>query len=379
MEKGDVKKASSLMMTAVFAGFLIFFTLGFIVIPFQGINFTEQRNYAPMPEISSDALLSGSYSKGLEQYLKDHLALRPELVTLCSELKTVFGRTVPDIVFRGKDGQFFLRNNTIDTELKKVAGEIRAFAEKQDVPVDMLIDPDAAAILTDKLPFAYVGDNEDEIADYFLKQAGGNLKVYYSKDRIAELRDSGMKTFYRTDQHWTTDCAHGVLDWYLSESGQPPLTAEYTENETASFFGNLYSGSPGFFDETETLKYYVNPDGEYHVKELDTGLERDSLYDMTWDSGIRNRYNVFLGGHFINTHITSNAKGGKALLLGDSYLMALVPFLADCYSEIRVLDMRQFGERGKTVAELIGDFKPDRILFVNTVYQLSCGASGGIK
>ena len=150
-------------------------------------------------------------------------------------------------------------------------------------------------------------------------------------------------------------------------------------HETASFFGNLYSGSPGFFDETETLKYYVNPDGEYHVKELDTGLESDSLYDMTWDSGIRNRYNVFLGGHFINTHITSNAKGGKALLLGDSYLMALVPFLADCYSEIRVLDMRQFGERGKTVAELIGDFKPDRILFVNTVYQLSCGASGGIK
>ena len=79
MQKGDVKKASALMMCTVFVGFLLMFAVGCIAIPFQGINAVEQRNYAEKPKLDAESLKDGSFMTGLEDYLKDRLILRPQL------------------------------------------------------------------------------------------------------------------------------------------------------------------------------------------------------------------------------------------------------------------------------------------------------------
>ena len=362
------------MTTTVFICFLLFFAVGYLTVPFQGVNYTEQRNYAKRPELSAKAVLDGSYSKDFESYLKDHILMRSELVTLRSELGNIFGRPFSSLVFRGKDGQLFLRPTLDEPAMLMTAEMYRSFAEKQNVPVDMILCPDAGAVLTDKLPWAAVIEDEDRIAAKFTEALGSRINLFNAKQTIAELRDSGMKVFFKTDQHWTAECARNVLDRYFEQSGQEIPEITYNEKQTAPFFGNLYSGAPGFFDEMETVKYLENPDGVYHLKELDTGTESDSVFDTMWNLGVRNRYNIFIGGHFDNTHITSNANGGKLLLMGDSYLMPLVPLLADRFSEIRIIDLRQFAEKGKSLSQLLGDFEPDRVLIVNTVYQISNGA-----
>lgn len=378
MEKGDVKKASAIMISAVFIGFLLYFGVGFLTNPYQEASYTEQRSYAHKPEFSVKSFMDGSYTSGLENYLSDHILMRSTFVTLCSESRNILGKPIPFISFRGKNGQFFLRNKFIESTIPVTVENFRGFAEKQNVPVDMLLVPDAACVLTEDLPFAYLSDDEDELYKDFSQAVSGAVEVYYPKEKILELKSSGMKVYYKTDQHWTTDCARAVLDWYMEQSGQTVRDVTYEEYESPAFFGNLYSSSPFFFDEPETLKYYVNPDGSYKVEELDTGRVTDSILNEEWFLGVRNRYNVFLNEHFTNTHITSNAEGGKLLLMGDSYLMPLVPFLADRFSEVRIIDIRQFEQRDKSISELLGDFHPDRVLIVDTVFQVGCGAVRGL-
>ena len=58
---------------------------------------------------------------GLEDYLKDRLIFRPQLVMLRSDLRSIFGRTVPRLVYSGKDCQLILRSFLLESELKEAA------------------------------------------------------------------------------------------------------------------------------------------------------------------------------------------------------------------------------------------------------------------
>ena len=108
-------------MCTVFAGFLLMFAVGCIAVPFQGINAVEQRNYAEKPKLDAESLKDGSFMTGLEDYLKDRLIFRPQLVMLRSDLRSIFGRTVPRLVYSGKDCQLMLRTFYYESELKAAA------------------------------------------------------------------------------------------------------------------------------------------------------------------------------------------------------------------------------------------------------------------
>ena len=376
MQKGDVKKASALMMIAVFAGFLLYFAAGFIFVPFQGMNYVEQRNYAAKPELSAAGLKDGSYGKALEEYLSDHLIMRPFLVTLRSELRPLTGRTVPEVVYRGSGGQFFRRNVYSEEQVRMTAEAFNRLAARYGVPTDVLLNPDAAEIYKDKLPVGAVTDSEEMVAERFEQLLGSGISFYYSGDVIAEAASRGMKAFYLTDQHWTTECAHTVFDWYMQQSGQDVKAVSYEEHETPEYYGNLYAASPSFFDLPETTTYYTNPLGQYTVTRTDSGSQSDELIDTTMLIGLTNRYNVFLSGKFDRVRITSNAEGGKLLLLGDSYLMPMIQLFADQYKELMIVDIRLFEDKDYTIEEAIGGFEPDRIVFVDTVFAVACGTVG---
>ena len=57
--------------------------------------------------------------------------------------------------------------------------------------------------------------------------------------------------------------------------------------------------------------------------------------------------------------------------------MPMFQLLADCFEEVLLVDNRHMPRRGVDLEGLMGDFEPDRVLFVNTVYQISGGAVKG--
>lgn len=374
MEKGDVKKASSLMMCAVFAGFLLFFAAGFIMLPYQGVNYTEQRDYAKMPELTFDALNDGTFTEGLESYLTDHLVLREELVTLSSDLGAVFGRTLPELAYKGSGGQYFLRYRENTEGMNRTLEAFAAYAEKQTVPVDLLLIPDAELMLSEQLPAGAVNDDQEASVRKIVDSLNGCMNICSAEEKLALMKEQGKQLYYKTDHHWTTDCAKEVFEWYMEQSGQKLRDVSYKENTVEGFYGSLYSSAPSFFASPDTLKYYTNESGSYKVEWLDKDESSDTFYNTDWLIGVKNKYNIFFGGDFRHLRITSDAPEGKVLVLADSYAMAVIPFIADCFSETEVIDIRSLDSNEKTVAEMIGDFEPDRIVFIDSVFQITCGS-----
>ena len=72
-----------------------------------------------------------------------------------------------------------------------------------------------------------------------------------------------------------------------------------------------------------------------------------------------------MGGNFAQVKISSNAAGDeKVLILKDSYANAIVPFLADSYSEITMIDLRYYHFAENTVSELIDKYDIDRVILI---------------
>ena len=78
------------------------------------------------------------------------------------------------------------------------------------------------------------------------------------------------------------------------------------------------------------------------VYDMDKTTRTDSLYTMD-ALGEKDKYVAFLDGNHARVDITTDAGTGKQLIvLKDSFAHALVPFLANHYDTIVVLDLRYY-------------------------------------
>ena len=81
------------------------------------------------------------------------------------------------------------------------------------------------------------------------------------------------------------------------------------------------------------------------------------------------KYPVFLDGNHSLVRIkNSNAKGGRLIVVKDSYAHAAVPFLSQNYSEIIMVDLRYYK---KDVSALVEDEKADAILLLYSIDNLA--------
>lgn len=72
-----------------------------------------------------------------------------------------------------------------------------------------------------------------------------------------------------------------------------------------------------------------------------------------------------MGGNFAEVKISTNAQNKeKVLVLKDSYANAFMPFLADSYSEITMIDLRYYHFAENTVSELIEKNGIDRVILL---------------
>ena len=92
------------------------------------------------------------------------------------------------------------------------------------------------------------------------------------------------------------------------------------------------------------------------------------MYDMSYAER-KDKYAVFFGGNYPVARIKSNGVNTeKVLIIKDSYANSLVPFLADQYREIHMLDLRYYHE---SVSEYIRENGIERVIFINNVDFIS--------
>lgn len=318
----------------------------------------ENRSLEARPRLNISAFLTGDFMEQWEEYLSDQFVGRDVWRSLKVGIDRLGGAKKENGIYIGKDGQLMEEIKVPDEEqLDANAEAIRDFAEQyEDVPVTMILVPDAACILNDSLPaFAEVEDQR-QMFSMVQRKLGDSVRWV---DAVSILNDHKTeKLYYKTDHHWTSQGAFYVFRDAAQTLGiESDVTDKFVSyTVTDSFNGVLAASSGAGLDEREKIDIYVPAEGDDDVvvNYVDEGRKTTSLFDSS-KLETRDKYGVFLGGNTSVADIrTVSTSQRRLLVVKDSFADCFIPFLAPYYREIVVVDPRYYSG---TMDEIMEDYR----------------------
>lgn len=364
-----MKKIYKALPAILFCGFLLTMFVLFIALPKKEYSASEKRNLKQAPAFSWDAFIDGAFGRDFKEFLEDQTPGRNLWVGVGAYFNLFTGNNGDGGIYCGSDG-YLINDPQEMTCFENNISYVDECAEHLEVPAAVLIAPSTGYICEDKLPAVHLSYHDDE---YFTALADGLSHADFVDIRDDFKREyaAGNQLYYKTDHHWTSYGAYVAYRALADTLGyQPNGRDAYTVTAVDGFYGTTYSGSGFWMNGADTLEIWDNRanNGKLHVAITDNGVttEHDGLFfDSHLDED--DKYPVFLDGNHPYTVITNaNASSSeKLLVVKDSFAHSLVPFLADHYAEIVMVDMRYY--RDRTTPELVGEMGADRVLFVYSV------------
>ena len=327
---------------------LVLFLFMFInlAVPDREMSEKENRMLETRPALSMSTVLDGEFMEQWENYQSDQFAGRDFWRSIKVFLDRLGGSRMENGVYIGKGGQLLEEIEVPDDGQSEAnLSSIVDFAEKYpDVQTSVMLVPDAACILSDRLP-AFAGVEDQRLLLGVAEQRLGDAVNWI--DTVSVLNNHvSDKLYYKTDHHWTTQAA-----FYVFREAAPSLGIEgevgenfasYTVSD--SFNGVLAAKSGVGLSEKETIEIYAPTQGDDDVvvSYVDEGHKTTTLYDSS-KLETRDQYAVFLGGNSSVIDIrTVSPEKKRLLVLKDSFANCFIPFLTPYYREIVVVDPRYY-------------------------------------
>lgn len=340
-------KNFNLYICGIFIFFMIFiFSCNFA--PDKAFSETENRNLAQKPEFSIQNLISGKFSKDFEQYIQDQFAAREFWVTLKTETEVLLGKNENNDTYLGKDNWYFEKKEITNTEvLEKNTSVINQFAQwakENNIKSNFLPVYSSYTLYKEFLPSnAFVFD-EVSAFEYIKSNISKDVNIIDIYNSLLSHKEEYI--YFKTDHHWTQLGAFYAYRQLESLGFMPYSLEDFEIKEgTEDFFGSLYSKAPLWranADRVDIFELNKNLRPKYSVEYFDKASYDDDLY--VWENlDKKDKYTVFLdGNHSIITIKTDIDNNKKLLVAKDSFAHALIPFLANHYSEIHVMDLRYY-------------------------------------
>ena len=272
-------------------------------------------------------------------------------------------------LYRNMGMQIFGSSQTLSEEYARV---ISSYAQQLNgVQVYNLIAPTSIEFY---LPEKYQGiaSSERENIDFVAQQMSDKVISVDAYSQIEKNREDYL--YFRTDHHWTARGAYEAYIAFCKSAGVTPGSLEEMEHQQIDgFLGTFYS-------QTHDSQLAQTPDFvEYFVPPVQTTTTRyqtgapftpiDSSIFASYATGGQNTYSVFLHGDFPLTHIqTDNRTGRKILLVKESYGNAFAPFLACNFDEVYIVDQRYF-ELG--LVDFVKEHGITDLLFLNNIFAVN--------
>ena len=327
---------------------LVLFLFMFInlAVPDREMSEKENRMLETRPVLSMSTVLDGEFMEQWENYQSDQFAGRDFWRSIKVFLDRLGGSRMENGVYIGKGGQLLEEIEVPDDGQSEAnLSSIVDFAEKYpDVQTSVMLVPDAACILSDRLP-AFAGVEDQRLLLGVAEQRLGDAVNWI--DTVSVLNNHvSDKLYYKTDHHWTTQAA-----FYVFREAAPSLGIEgevgenfasYTVSD--SFNGVLAAKSGVGLSEKETIEIYAPTQGDDDVvvSYVDEGHKTTTLYDSS-KLETRDQYAVFLGGNSSVIDIkTVSPEKKRLLVIKDSFANCFIPFLTPYYREIVVVDPRYY-------------------------------------
>ena len=341
---------------------------------------SHQRTYSPVekrelqtrPEISITKVLDGRFQKKYESYLRDQFPGRDHWVSFQTDMELFMGKNEIHNVYIGKNHYLLEHYTEKEFDPQQISKNLQALEKfvgkaKQNADVHVMMVPTKSWVLREKLPAFAPHYKEQKFYDA-LQQKLEKEDVLISVEPVLDAHKE-EEIYYRTDHHWTTLGAWYAYEQYTKAVGGDLQRAQGKKKFrciSKDFYGTTYA-KINYARQADKIEIYEPADKlrvVYNMGEKKT----KTLYDVSFLK-TADQYSVFTGGNQTVLEITGGIKNGKTLLLiKDSFANSILPFLAEDYEKLVVVDLRQLNVSGDRLLEM---FSPTDILILYNSAQFA--------
>ena len=341
---------------------------------------SHQRTYSPVekrelqtrPEISITKVLDGRFQKKYESYLRDQFPGRDHWVSFQTDMELFMGKNEIHNVYIGKNHYLLEHYTEKEFDPQQISKTLQALEKfvgkaKQNADVHVMMVPTKSWVLREKLPAFAPHYKEQKFYDA-LQQKLEKEDVLISVEPVLDAHKE-EEIYYRTDHHWTTLGAWYAYEQYTKAVGGDLQRAQGKKKFrciSKDFYGTTYA-KINYARQADKIEIYEPADKlrvVYNMGEKKT----KTLYDFSFLK-TADQYSVFTGGNQAVLEITGGIKNGKTLLvIKDSFANSILPFLAEDYEKLVVVDLRQLNVSGDRLLEM---FSPTDILILYNSAQFA--------
>lgn len=308
----------------------------------------ENRMLQQRPQFTLAGIESGRLMEQYESYLSDQFVGRNFWVSLKTRIDLLAGKRESNGVFKGKN--HYLLEDIASPDQEQMAQNLEAiesFENKyQDIPMYMMLVPNAANIESGKLPGFAVTEDQNQIFRNIQKELGDYINWVDVTKTLKKHKSEDI--YYHTDHHWTTLGAfHAFQELASSMKLDTSKVSEWKSYAVTSEFNGTLSATSGYETGYEEPIYIYAPENiedapEVVVNYVNEKKKTATLYDSS-KLKEKDKYAMFLGGNYPMIDIRTTADTtDRLLLIKDSYANCLVPFLVPYYREIIIIDPRYY-------------------------------------
>lgn len=262
--------------------------------------------------------------------------------------------------------------NYVDSEAKKYIDTVNKIAKGLDKDIkvyDMIIPTSIAITLPDDKYDKVNSSDQVKAVKKMYKRLSERVAAVGIYDELMKHRTEYI--YFRTDHHWTSRGAYYAYNVFCGLKGMVPNAIDtYKTGSFGTFKGSFYGSTnnwTGLKADKLLALYPVNNDNisiEY-TEESGQVLKGHVIEDAS-SFGTDLKYCAFIDGDNPYTVVTNSTIHDKSscIVIKESFGNAFVPFLADHYSKIYVVDYRYW--QGN-VTKLASEKNVDDVIFCNNI------------
>ncbi|WP_042347639.1 DHHW family protein [Bacillus massiliigorillae] len=335
----------------------------------RGFSEKENRPLMQLPKFSLESFFSGSYTEDFEEYMTDQFTGKEFWLSVKAKVEKMLLKQENHGIYIGKDGFLLERFNKPSNQLMDNVDSINYFAKKAtDISSYFLLVPTSIAVNNDKLPPFAPNYSQREVIQTVNDKLSSSIAFIDVYKNLLEQKDEYI--YFKTDHHWTMRGAYLAYEKVapILNIAPYPIKEFSIEKVSSNFLGTFYNKVNNTSIRSDSIEVFKPCfDVTYRV-DYDDGQVSSSLYNEEFLRK-RDQYSYFLNGNHSTVKITSSVKNGRKIaVIKDSYAHAFIPFLANHFEEIFVIDLRY---NHSNIYQYLNEQNINEVLFLYNIVTFS--------
>lgn len=351
------KALIELVTMCVFLAFIYTLTTANLFTPNRTFSDNENRALAQKPELSFSNIFSGNFDEQFESWFADQFVRRDNWIEMKASVRKDAGAIENNAVYFGHEGHLISQFSSADEKtISNNISYINEFSKDTGLTANILLVPGAAYGEKKFLPTG--AWNLDEAS--MIQQIG---KKFSSQNYISltDKLGSGSNYYYRTDHHWNEKGAEAAYEEICRTVLNKDPQSFTFRKVSDDFEGTMYSKSGAFWTRGDPI-YEIVPEKKNKVTITYDGKKKGNSLFVNKNLRKKDKYTYYVDGNHAIEDIRTSVRNGKtALIVKDSYAHILIPYLAQEYSRIEMVDLRYYHQ---PVSGLIKEKKNTDLYFI---------------